>query len=378
MKNNVFEKIGFNCVGCGLCEAMCPKKYISLKEVSNKGIIPHVDYTKCINCGLCINFCPIYIIDKNEEINGIKGVFVGRSKDDNIIKNSSSGGIVSSILIDLFQRGEIDAAVVAFFDDELNIYGDFITSEEEVLNHSGSFYHTSKMLINIREIKKYKSVAFVGLPCQNAALTIFEKKFNINNIYAKISLTCSIGRMRNGMIDYLKENNFYSEGKLSVLKYKSRHGLKRPGDIIIETNKGNIRFSYEDYLLNKDYFYIPEGCLKCKKLFGVEFADISVGDNWGIYSDEKIAIFTANSRRGLEILNNNLLIDMSNSTIEELKKSQPLGYPLKYKDRTMINREIKFLKYLYRVLPQNLLFRKLLHKLRSIILIQLSRRNELI
>jgi len=374
MKNNVFEKIGFSCIGCGLCEAICPEKCISLKEVSNKGIIPYVDSKKCTNCGLCINFCPVPLIDKNEEINGIKGVFIGRSKDDKIIENSTSGGIISSILIDLFQKKEIDVAVVAFVDDELNIYGDFITSEE-VLNHSGSFYHTSKMLVNIGRIKQYKSVVFVGLPCQNAALTIFEKKFNTRNIYAKISLTCTIGRMRNGMIDYLKENNFYSKGKLNVLKYKSRHGLKRPGDIIIETNERNIRFSCEDYLLSKDYYYIPEGCLKCRKLFGLEFADISVGDNWGIRDDEKIAIFTANSRRGLEILNNNLLIDMSNSTIEELKKSQPLGYPLKYTDRTMVNQEIKILKYLYRVLPQSLLFRKLLYKLRSIILVQLSRRK---
>lgn len=89
-----------------------------------------------------------------------------------------------------------------------------------------------------------------------------------------------------------------------------------------------------------------------------------------------MAIFTANTEKGLEILNNNILINMGNSTLEELKKSQPLGYPLKFNDRKITNKKIKFLKYLYRFLPKNPLFKKILYKLRSIILIQISEGNK--
>lgn len=373
MKNNVYEKVAFNCVGCGLCETICPKKCIKLNEVSNRGIIPCVDYKKCTNCGLCIDYCSVDLIEEKEDLNKIKHVFIGKSKDKDIIKNSASGGVVSSILIDLFRKKEIDAAIVAFVDEGLNIYGDFITSESEVLKHSGSFYHTSNMLKNVKKIKNYKSILFVGLPCQNVIFDRFINKYNINNVYAKISLTCTIGRMKNGMVEYLKEKNFQLNGNTQILKYKSRYGVERPGDIIIESEEEKIEFSYEDYLVSKDYFYMPEGCLRCKKLFGVDYADISVGDNWGIQSRDKIAIFTANTERGLEILKNNTLIEMSISTLDELKKSQPLGYSLKYNDRKSINKKIKCLKYLYRIFPKDYLFTKVLYILRGIILAEIKK-----
>jgi len=377
MKNNVYEKVAFNCVGCGLCETICPKKCIKLNEVSNRGIIPCVDYKKCTNCGLCIDYCSVDLIEEKEDLNKIKHVFIGKSKDKDIIKNSASGGVVSSILIDLFRKKEIDAAIVAFVDEGLNIYGDFITSESEVLKHSGSFYHTSNMLKNVKKIKNYKSILFVGLPCQNVIFDRFINKYNINNVYAKISLTCTIGRMKNGMVEYLKEKNFQLNGNTQILKYKSRYGVERPGDIIIESEEEKIEFSSEDYLVSKDYFYMPEGCLRCKKLFGVDYADISVGDNWGIQSRDKIAIFTANTERGLEILKNNTLIEMSISTLDELKKSQPLGYSLKYNDRKLINKKIKCLKYLYRIFPKDYLFMKVLHILRGIILAEIKKRQQI-
>lgn len=369
MKNNVFKKINFNCIGCGLCETICPKNCINIQEKSNIGILPFVDSEKCINCGICVSFCPVDLINKKEKLDEIKGVFVGKSKNDEVIKNSSSGGIVSSIIIDLFSKNKTNAALVAFFDDELNIYGDFITSKEEVLNHSGSFYHTSKMLKNIENIKNYKSILFVGLPCQNVAFTKFKKKFNINNDYARISLICTIGRMKNGMKEYLNENNFNFGLEDRVIKYKSRYGLRRPGEIIIETKRQkNIKFECQNYLFSKDYFYCPDGCLNCRKLFGVEFSDISVGDNWGIETKQKTAIFTANTEKGLQIIKENNLININSSNIEELKRSQPLGYPLKYNDRKIVNKKIKFLKYLYRIFPKNSFTKKVLYKLRSVIL----------
>ncbi|MBO8139970.1 MAG: Coenzyme F420 hydrogenase/dehydrogenase, beta subunit C-terminal domain [Thermosipho sp. (in: Bacteria)] len=378
MQNNVFEKVKYNCIGCGLCESICPKNCINIKEKSNIGILPYVDDKKCVNCGLCLEVCPVNLIGKKEELNNIKGIFIGKSKNEQIIKNSSSGGIVSSIIIDLFRKNEIDAALVAFYDRSLNIYGDFITSEEEVLKHSGSFYHTSKMLKNITKIKNYKSVLFVGLPCQNAAFVKFKEKFNIQNDYARISLFCTIGRMKNGIYKFLKENkiDFEKEIENSVTKYKSRYGTRRPGDIILDTEKKeNIKFSSQNYFLSNDYFYTPNGCLNCKKLFGVEFSDISVGDNWGIETKEKIAIFTANTEKGLELIKNNNLIHLNKSNIEALKKSQPLGYPLKYKDRNLINKKIKFLKFIYRISPKNRITKKVLYKLRSSILKGITRRQ---
>ena len=374
MKNNVYDLIKYQCVGCGSCEAICPKSCINLKEKKNIGILPFVNNNECINCGVCIDVCPTLMLEKKEDLNKIKTIFIGKSTDDEIIKNSSSGGIVSSIIIDRFDKQEIDAALVAFYDDNLNIYGDIITSKKEVLNHSGSFYHTSKLLKNIKKIKNYNSVLLVGLPCQNVAFELYAEKYQIKNIYGRISLFCTIGRMKNGFIEYLKENNFSLDPDNIVIKYKSRYGVDRLGPIIIETSKGeSINFDCGDYLQSKDYFYIPNGCLYCRKLFGVDFADISVGDDWGINTKQKTAIFTVNSNKGMEIIENNNLIYREISNMSKLKKSQPIGFALKYSKKTKVIYELKILKFFYRVLPKNSFFKKVLFKIRTLILRQIQR-----
>ena len=366
--NNVAFKISYNCIGCGLCEAVCPKQCIKIEERYNIGLLPVVDEIKCIDCGLCVKTCPTNRLNDKENIKLIKNVYKGKSKDRGVIINSSSGGIVSSILIDLFYKKEIDAAIVAYFDKELNVYGDIITCKEEVLNHSGSFYHISKMLINVKKIKDYKSIVFVGLPCQNIALKKYIISYKMRNVYATISLFCTIGRMKNGMVEYLKERGYILKEVDNVYKYKSRYGERRPGEIIIEINNNKNVFECVDYLYKKDYFFTPNGCLNCNKLFGMEFSDISVGDNWGIKTDEKIAIFTANSNKGSKIIENNKLIDYTISNINELIKSQPLGYALKNKNRNIINKNILLLKMLYRNIPKNNIINKILIKYRGIIL----------
>lgn len=46
------------CVACGCCVKVCPKKAITVP----KGVFAVVDYDLCVGCGKCAKECPASII----------------------------------------------------------------------------------------------------------------------------------------------------------------------------------------------------------------------------------------------------------------------------------------------------------------------------
>lgn len=330
--NNV-SRVGRRCVGCGACEGVCPTRCISVEEVGRIGLSPFVENANCTNCGLCVDVCPVTDIAKRENLDlKTRLACHAYSKDTSLYRAGSSGGIVSSVLVHLFREGRIDAAAVAFYNERLDLYGGFITSAEEVINHSGSYYHTCKQLLNIGRVHNYKSVAFVGLPCHIVSLNRYIARFGLKNVYARISLFCTIGRLKRGIEDYIRREHRLDVRNEVVQSYRSRFGEQRPGEIVVSlTNSKKIRFEFEKLSHFVDYFYTPRGCYFCKHLFGTE-ADISVGDDWFIDTKRKIGIAVAHTEVGRRVLEKNELLELKRIANPEiyLPKTQPLGYPLKH------------------------------------------------
>ena len=46
------------CVACGSCIKVCPKKAISIP----KGIYAEINYDLCVGCGKCVKECPASVI----------------------------------------------------------------------------------------------------------------------------------------------------------------------------------------------------------------------------------------------------------------------------------------------------------------------------
>jgi len=51
------------CIGCGLCEEVCPFSAIVLEEVEGKGYRAQNISASCKGCGLCASTCPQNAID---------------------------------------------------------------------------------------------------------------------------------------------------------------------------------------------------------------------------------------------------------------------------------------------------------------------------
>ena len=94
-------------------------------------------------------------------------------------KNSSSGGAIPAILIYLFQKKLIKYAycVSPNIDGNCNAEGRIITSEDEVKNIHGSVYHPVNFGKQLGMLtKRDEPFAFVGLPCEIAALEELRSK----------------------------------------------------------------------------------------------------------------------------------------------------------------------------------------------------------
>ena len=79
-----------NCTGCSACFNICPQKAISMSLNEEGFLYPSIDTSKCTNCGLCLNKCPAHS-PKFE--NAKNPTCYAAYADDNLRKNSSSGGI---------------------------------------------------------------------------------------------------------------------------------------------------------------------------------------------------------------------------------------------------------------------------------------------
>ena len=221
-----------------------------------------------------------------------EGAYLAYSNIPEIRQRSTSGGLVTGLLMGLLRRGEIDGAVVIAADENVPWKGKPIVARtpEEILAATKSKYAISPTNSVFKEILAIDGkYAIVGLPCQihgfhNAAR--LDRRLR-DRVVVTIGLFCHAA-VEHQPFEWLWENTL-GDAKGRVTRFVSRIG-KHPGTPHVFLKDGTSRPLYfpkaKGYrpssmeILNILYrLYTPPRCLTCYDSTA-EFADIAVGDPW--------------------------------------------------------------------------------------------------
>jgi coenzyme F420 hydrogenase subunit beta len=321
------------CTGCGLCTNNGMK-------IDKEGFIRPLN--NIIDDELSRKYCPgINVAHHNNEQyeptwGPIKGAFTGYSNNSEVLKLGSSGGGITSLLLELITNGLVDHVIQVGVSDNNPIVNEtkINTTFQDVIDCTGSRYSPSSPLDVIRSVLKDDKVyGVVGKPCDIAAIRamITEDKSLEAKFPYLISFFCAGVPSINGTQEILNKFKIKSSDLISF-RYR---GDGWPGLTKATTKSGLVKsMTYNDSwgsILNK---HLQPRCKICADGTG-EAADVVCADAWhendkdGYPSFEEAngrSLILTRTNKGEKLVNltvnsGNLIVDKYQ--ISNLKNIQP-------------------------------------------------------
>ncbi len=302
------------CCGCGACVQACSKNCISLQEDDEGFLYPVVNTEKCTNCNRCSMVCPITHI-KNEKLQEKKQLkaYAVYASDDEIRKQSSSGGVFSLVANMILDEGGI--VFGAAFDEENMVHHIAVNRKEDLYKLRGSKYLQSRIENTYSMTKKFlnagKRVLFTGTACQISGL-----KGYLGKEYERLitmDILCHGVPSPKVWKKYLQCHENKMGAKVSSINFRNKEfGWKNYSMKISFTNDKvyKRKFTEDEYMkLFLKNFCLRPSCYECKFKELDRDSDITIGDCWGIEKifpemddDRGISVVIIHNKKGQEIL----------------------------------------------------------------------------
>ena len=280
------------CHHCGGCVAFCTAINYGGLELDEEGQ-PRLKSTgQCIECGLCYAICPeTHELDgeikKNSDwtppMGRILDTSVARAVDPDIHKRGTDGGVVTAILLHLFDKGLIDGAIVTkptgFFQRSPLL----AVSREEISQSAGFHFDNSQGLTSFSELystysptalkvgrikaKQLTRVAFVGSPCQVNTI----RRIQAMGIEPANAIKVILGLFCTGHFVFGPEQQRQLE-KIGRFKLDGVSRINVKEDLIVHFRDGDLRH----IPLNRLDFMKRNACRFCSD-YSAEYADLSFG-----------------------------------------------------------------------------------------------------
>jgi len=301
------------CHRCGGCVTFCTAVNYGALELDADGKPRYADEDKCIECGLCYSICPeIDELDAEtkqragwQPPNGrVIEIGIACAADPDVRQKATDGGLVTALLLHLYNRGRIDGAIVTRPSGPFQREPFLAVSEDDIRGAAGFFFDTSQGMKNFSDfystfgqIKEFDPlmkrnlhrVAFVGTPCQINAV----RRMQTLNIIPSDTIKFCLGLFCSGNFAFGPQQQ-QKIAKIGRFQFEDVRKINIKEDLIVHLNSGEVK----TIMLDELEFMKRFACYFCPD-YAAELADVSFG---GIGADEGWTTFITRTPVGRAIV----------------------------------------------------------------------------
>lgn len=299
------------CCGCQACYNICPKDAIKMVADEKGFKYPKVNKDKCINCGLCEKVCPIL---NNKNIENEPKAYACINKDEEIRKQSTSGGIFTLLATSIINEGGV--VFGACFDENFGVHHTYCETVEELAKYRSSKYLQSDIGLSYKKAKEFldqgRKVLFTGTPCQIEALRNYLGK-QYDNLYLQ-DIICHGVPSPLVWDKYRLYREEKANAKTKSMSFRSKKNTTWSSyniDIEFDDNSSYVINHNDDVYMKAflKHLSLRESCTDCKFKKNNRLSDITLADFWGIKNvkpkldDGKgTSLVVVNSKKGQDLM----------------------------------------------------------------------------
>lgn len=276
------------CCGCQACGDSCPKGAITFKTDAEGFWYPEVDAARCVGCGLCERVCPMTHLDAiKAHGQTAPTVYGGFHNNLSIRFDSTSGGAFSALANVMYKQGGCVTGAIQRSDD-WRVFLSVSENKRDLPRLRSSKYVQSSAEGFYRKVKDLleqgRPVLACGAPCQMAALRSF-----LGKDYERLIVVDFVCRATNSPLAYAKYLDWLErthDSKIVSVKAKNKeHGWRSLARKVVFASGAVYYGEGEEDPYRRGYhrnYYQRPSCHVCPFKGFPRCADITLGDFWGI------------------------------------------------------------------------------------------------